>query len=74
MAQEIKLMVRPGIGGKESVATVEREFARLSELEGWRLNATFYLGTEKGGSHNVMFVLVRDTEKTAQVGRPKKAE
>jgi len=72
MAQEIKLMVRPGIGGKQSVTGVEQEFALLSKMQGWKLHATFHLGMEKGGSHNIMFVLVREVETAPQVGRPKK--
>ena len=82
MSQEIKLMVRPDIGGRQSVVEVEREFAYLSDVQGWKLHATFHLGMEKSGSHNVMFVLVRDVEKVVaekalvsepvHAGRPKK--
>ena len=82
MAQEIKIMVRPGIGGIESVQRVEQEFAILSETGGWKLKDTFHLGIEKDGSHNVMFILVRDlvpeievpTEVAAKRGRPPKTE
>ena len=78
MAQEIKIMVRPGIGVRERVEVVEREFALLSETGGWKLKDVFHLGMEKDGSHNVMFVLVRETETATEVaakrGRPPKTE
>lgn len=81
MSQQIKLLVRPDIGGRQSVTAVEQEFAILSDVQGWRLNAAFHIGVEKGGGHNVMFVLVRDVEKakpeessvgSVHAGRPKK--
>lgn len=79
MSQEIKLMVRPDIGGRQPVVAVEQEFARLSATEGWELKEVFHLGMEKSGTHNVMFVLVRDTtpplseaDVVIHAGRPKK--
>jgi uncharacterized protein YjlB len=78
MAQEIKIMVRPDIGGRQSVVEVEQEFARLSSTGGWKLKDVFHIGMEKSGSHNVMFVLVRETElvvdEVAKRGRPPKVE
>lgn len=60
MAQEIKLLVRPGIGGKESGSRVEQEINSLSKNGGWAIRDIFHIGQEKDGSHNVMFVMIRD--------------
>jgi hypothetical protein len=74
-------MVRPDIGGHQSVSAVEQEFASLSDVHGWKLHSVFHLGMEKSGSHNVMFILVRETERVmvstevaAKRGRPAKVE
>lgn len=79
MAQEIKILVRPGISNNLILTKVEKEFAFLSKNGGWKLKDTFYLGTEKNGGHNVMFVLLRDVdikseapvEEATRRGRPK---
>jgi hypothetical protein len=60
MAQEIKLMVRPGIGSHTPAIAVEQEIAKLSVEGGWTVRDVFHLGMEKNGDHNVMFVLVRN--------------
>jgi hypothetical protein len=79
MSQEIKLMVRPGIGGKESSVRVEQELnALMSDSGGWKMRDVFHIGQEKDGSHNVMFVLIRETDEplaeAARRGRPPKVE
>jgi hypothetical protein len=80
MSQEIKLMVRPGIGGVTPVIAVEQEIAALSKNGGWTVRDVFHLGMEKSGSHNVMFVLVRNVgepeplAEAARRGRPPKTE
>jgi hypothetical protein len=83
MSQEIKLMVRPGIGGVTPVIAVEQEIAALSKNGGWTVRDVFHLGMEKSGSHNVMFVLVRDVGEPVSTsivpdgvrrGRPPKTE
>jgi hypothetical protein len=80
MSQEIKLMVRPDIGGRQPVTAVEQEIAALSRDGGWVVKEVFHLGMEKSGSHNVMFVLVRNVgepeplAEAARRGRPPKVE
>lgn len=67
MSQEIKIMVRPDIGGRQPVVAVEQEVAELSRTGGWTVRDVFHLGVEKSGGHNVMFVLVRNVEELPSV-------
>jgi hypothetical protein len=69
MSQEIKLMVRPGIGRQESSVRVEQELNSLmSDVGGWKLRDVFHIGQEKDGGHNMLFVFIREVgEPVAQV-------